>query len=60
MKVLEANSSDISDYYMYIGPKSSKGFTLKLNCLNASFTFQRIFEHKPRSIILCSGTLGSF
>lgn len=60
MKVLDSNYNNMEDYYMCIGPKSSRVFALKLNCLNASFTFQRIAEQKPRSIILCSGTLGSF
>lgn len=58
MKLLDSNSSNIDDYYMSVGPKNQKSFSLKLNCLNASFTFQRITEQKPRSIILCSGTLG--
>ena len=29
----------MSDYYMYVGPKSIKNYTCKLICLNASFTF---------------------
>lgn len=41
MKLLDSNIN-IQDYYLYIGPKNTKTFTLKLNCLNASFTFQRI------------------
>lgn len=60
MKMLDTHTHGMEDYYMYIGPKSTKNYCLKFICLNASFTFKRILEQKPRSIILCSGTLGPF
>ena len=58
MKLMDSNHNQIEDYYMSLGPKNQRGAMLKLNCLNASFTFQRLMNEKPRSIILCSGTLG--
>jgi len=42
MKILDLNANNMEDYYMFIGPKTLKNYTLKFNCLNASFTFQRI------------------
>lgn len=41
MKLFDSNTN-IEDYFMYIGPKNLKHFVIKLNCLNASFTFKRI------------------
>lgn len=42
MKILDSDSNNMEDYYMYIGAKSSKCWSIKLNCLNASFTFHRL------------------
>lgn len=42
MKMLDSNTENMDDYYMYIGPKSSRNYSLKFICLNASFTFKRI------------------
>lgn len=42
MNILDKNTNNMEDYFMFIGPKSSKNYSIKFNCLNASFTFQRI------------------
>jgi Rad3-related DNA helicase len=61
MKLVDSTEMSNEDYYLHVGPKSSKkSYALKVNCLNAAFTFQRLVQQKPRSMIFCSGTLGPF
>ena len=58
--LLDENHHSIEeDYYVSIS-RSGQGAALRFNCLNASISFNRITQESPRSIILCSGTLGPF
>lgn len=52
---MDGNQSE--DYLLILTYPKSGTTSLKFHCLSPAHAFLRIKNHRPRSIILCSGTL---